>query len=244
MFTRRKAGERHHVRRHRHEVWDTFGPQDEAEPHVDGFGSLEHLYEKRYAPGAGVRLPSRNDREIITYVFEGALAQDYPTGLSGVLCTGEFQRVTTGRSVRCSETNASRIESTHLFQIVLCSSIPGLDPDHEQQRFSAAEREGGLCVIASPDGRKRSLRVHQDALVYSAILDGGQHLVHELLPGRIAWLHVVCGEATLGDVVITAGDGVGVAAEVAISFTALEGTEILLVDLDQRAELPPKVGAP
>jgi len=71
------------------------------------------------------------------------------------------------------------------------------------KRFSAAERRDGLCVVASPDGRKGSLRIHQDALVYSAMLDPGQHVVHELSPGRKAWLHVVQGEITLGDLVLT-----------------------------------------
>lgn len=30
--------------------------------------------------------------------------------------------------------------------------------------------------------------------MYSALLDPGQHVIHELLPGRIAWLHLVQGE--------------------------------------------------
>jgi hypothetical protein len=41
----------------------------------------------------------------------------------------------------------------------------------------------------------------------------------------------VSGEAMLLDVVLTAGDGMGITAERAVSLTAREGTEILLVDL-------------
>jgi Quercetinase C-terminal cupin domain len=41
----------------------------------------------------------------------------------------------------------------------------------------------------------------------------------------------VQGEVTLGDIVLTTGDGVGVTAERAVSFTAREETEILLLDL-------------
>lgn len=57
-------------------------------------------------------------------------------------------------------------------------------------------------------------------------------MVHELAPGRSAWLHVVRGEATLGDVVLTTGDGAGIVADRALSLTAREATEILMVDLD------------
>jgi len=119
-----------------------------------------------------------------------------------------------------------------------------LDCTHEQKFFSVAERRGVLCIVASPDGRKGSLRVHQDALIYSSILDVRQHLVHELPQGRIAWLHVVRGEATLGDLVLTTGDGVGVTGEPAVSFTAQEDTETLLLDLNHQPKSPKNGGAP
>ena len=65
----------------------------------------------------------------------------------------------------------------------------------------------------------------------SSVLDPGHHIVHELIPGRSAWLHVICGEATLDDLILARGDGVGVAVERSVSLTAQESTEVLLVDL-------------
>jgi redox-sensitive bicupin YhaK (pirin superfamily) len=56
-------------------------------------------------------------------------------------------------------------------------------------------------------------------------------VVHELHEGRSAWLHVVEGEVTLGDVILSSGDGAGLTAERTVSLTAREETEILLVDL-------------
>jgi redox-sensitive bicupin YhaK (pirin superfamily) len=67
----------------------------------------------------------------------------------------------------------------------------------------------------------------------SALLEPGQHLVHELSPGRIAWLHLVEGEVTLGDIILTTGDGAGVTAERAVSLTAQSEAEILLLDLGE-----------
>ena len=58
-----------------------------------------------------------------------------------------------------------------------------------------------------------------------------QHVVHELSWRRRAWLHVVQGAVTFGDVVLTTGDGVGITAERAVSLTARAATEILLLDL-------------
>jgi redox-sensitive bicupin YhaK (pirin superfamily) len=185
----------------------------------------------RLPPGRGTAPHSRDDAEIVTYVHKGALAHEDSTGSSGVIHAGEFQRITTGRGFRHKETNASQTDWAHYFRISLRPSEVGLDCDHEQKRFTAAQRRNLLCVIASPDGRKGSLRIHQDSLIYSSILDPGHHLVHELLPMRSAWLHIMHGEATLNDIVLTQGDGVGVTIEPSVSLTVQEHTEILLVDL-------------
>jgi redox-sensitive bicupin YhaK (pirin superfamily) len=42
---------------------------------------------------------------------------------------------------------------------------------------------------------------------------------------------VVNGEVTLGEVVLTTGDGASITAERAVSITAQEESEVLLVDL-------------
>ncbi|MGB8298685.1 MAG: pirin family protein [Polyangia bacterium] len=236
MITPRRAKERHHDQSRRHEEWLTFAPQERVDPLADGFGSLEILTEGCLAPGASFPRHSHHDVEIVTYVCEGALAYEDSMGRSGVIYTGEFQRMNAEDGIRHSEMNASRTDGAHVFRIGLRSWEAGLDSGHEQKRFSVAERRGGLCVIASSDARRGSLRIHQDALMYSAMLDPGQHVVHELSPGRRAWLHIVQGEVTMDDVVLCAGDGAGVTAECAVSFTTQEKAEILLVDLG--VELP------
>jgi redox-sensitive bicupin YhaK (pirin superfamily) len=139
--------------------------------------------------------------------------------------------MTTGRTVRHKEANASRTEWVHFFRISLRPSRAGLDRAHEQKLFAAAQRHNELCAVASQDGRKGSLIILQNALVYSSVLDPGHHLIHELLPGRSAWLHVIHGEANLQDIILTQGDGVGVLNELSVSLTAQDNCEILLVDV-------------
>jgi redox-sensitive bicupin YhaK (pirin superfamily) len=235
MITLRRDNERHHSRRHKRDLWSTFYPQDRTDPLANGFAALATLNEDRLPPGASVAHHPAPDEEIITYVIDGALSQkDSMSCCSGVIGTGEFQRMTVGRGSRHSERNASRTDWAHVFRISLHHTETVQEPSHEQKRFSAAERRGVLCVVASPDGRKGSLRIRQDALIYSAMLDPGQHLIHELSPGRRAWLHVVRGEVTLGDGVLAEGDGVGFRAERAVSFTARTEGEILLFDLGER----------
>jgi redox-sensitive bicupin YhaK (pirin superfamily) len=233
MITLRRAQERHHHQRGQHEVWQTFRAGEGPDPPEAGFGTLESLNEDCLPPGAVILCDPHREAEIITYVRDGAIAYQDTRGRSGVIHAGEFQRMTAERRVLHSETNASRTDWARVFQVWLRPSAPepGRELDHEQRRFSAAQRRGGLCIVASHDARRGSLRIHQDALVYSAMLNPGQHVVHELLHGRGAWLQVIGGELTLGDVVLTAGDGVGISAERAVSLTAREEAEILLLDL-------------
>lgn len=231
MITLRRAEERRHERSLSREAWLTFFPREVAGVLDNGFGTLEILDESRLSPGAGESRHPLHDAEIVTFVREGALAWEDSTGGSGLVQAGEFRRMTAGRGIRHSEANASQTHGAHFFQIWLHPAQAELEPSHEQKRFSAAERRGKLCVVGSPDGRRGSLSIHQDALVFSALLDPGTHVAHGLLPGRSAWLHLVRGEATLGEVVLSTGDGAGFDSELAVSLTALQETEILLLDL-------------
>lgn len=240
MIALRRGGERHRERSPDQEVWLTFNRLDPADLFAGGFGSLESLDESRLSPGAGAPRHPIQDAEIVTYVREGALAYEDSTGNSGVIPAGEFQCTTAGRTMRHRETNASRTDGAHILQIWLRPTEAELEPSREQRRFSTAQRRGVLCLVASPDARRQSLRIHQDTLIYSSLLDPGQHIVHQLEPEHSAWLHVVAGEATLGDDVLTTGDGAGIQSERAVSLTARSETEILLLDLNGR---PPGAGS-
>jgi redox-sensitive bicupin YhaK (pirin superfamily) len=230
MISLRLAAERHHDRRLRREVWRTFDPLDRT----DRLGTLEALDESRLPPRADIPRRVGDQSEIVTYVHEGAVAYEDSTGHTGVIHAGEFQRMLTAHGSRHSEANASRVEWAHVFQIQLRRSALEAEPGREQKRFSAAERRGGLCIVASRDHRRGSLRLGQDTAIYSALLEPGQHVVHELALERAAWLHVVRGKLTLDDLVLTTGDGVGVTAERAVSLIAREYTEILLFDVAER----------
>jgi redox-sensitive bicupin YhaK (pirin superfamily) len=231
MNTLRRGDQRRHLRRRQRETWLTFYPEGDGDAASTGFGALELLDEERIGPSAAVRLRPRLDTEVISYVLAGTLAHEDSTGSSGVLHAGEFQRITCGHGVQHDQRNASRTEWAHVFRIWIRSSEAGLPPGSEQRRFYVADRRGALCAVASHDARRGSLRIHQDAVLYSAMLDPGQHLVHELAAGRSAWLHLVRGEAKLDDVVLSAGDSAGITAQRAVSITVQEAAEILLLDL-------------
>lgn len=231
MITLRRNTERRHVRRGKQDTWRTFYPPERTGPPTENFGVLATLDEIRFAPGGGSKLHPCEAVETITYVYRGALAQEDSTGNSGVVHAGEFQRATDGNGIRRKETNVSRTDQAHILRITLHPSAVGLDYAREQKHFAAAERHNTLRCVASPDGRQGSLRILPDALICSSLLDPGHHLIHELLSGRSAWLHLIHGEAIMQDIILTQGDGVGVTSEPSVSLTAHEESEILLIDM-------------
>lgn len=231
MITLRTDAQRRHVQFGEHEIWLTFYPERSTVPSTADLRVLAGFEEIHLAPD-GVAAPRPDeDVEVVTYVYKGALAQEDSTGESGVVYAGEFQRLAMGPGLAHEETNASRTVPAHLYRIALHPSAAAPDGAHEQRRFAKAQRSNVLCVVASPDGRKGSLRIVEDALVYSSMLGPGHHLVHELLPGRKAWLHVIHGEASLQDIILNPGDGAGVTLEPSVSLTARKDTEILLIDM-------------
>jgi redox-sensitive bicupin YhaK (pirin superfamily) len=231
VITLRRATEREHDRRRKYEVWRTFPAQTRSPAPDPGFGDLKGLNESHLRPGGRVQSHSQRAAELITYVREGTVAGKDSAGRSCRIHAGEFQQMTVVGGAQPPGVNPSASDSARIFQIWLHARPGGLEPSQEQKRFSTAQRRGVLCVIASHDGRKGSLRVQQDVLMCSALLEPGQHVVHELTQGRRAWLHLVEGEVVLGDLVLSTGDGAGVTTDRAVSITAREVTEILLLDL-------------
>jgi quercetin 2,3-dioxygenase len=200
----------------------------------EGFGALELFTEERLPPGA-IATPVPSDvAETITYVHEGVLTYRDSMGRSCILQPGGLLRMASVDGCGQGERNASRSHWAHVFRIGLRSANTGGQVGSEQKTFTLAQSRDRLCVVASLDARRGSLRIDGDAQVYLSTLLPGQHVVHELAQERDAWVHVVHGKIAIGDVILTAGDGAAVTGERAVSFTAQENTTILLLDVGKR----------
>ena len=220
------------------EVWHTFHEGlVEPEQYRQHFHALELLDEARLPPGAALPVLDHARLERVTYVFHGGLASEDALGRPGLLLAGEFRRIAVDPVHGRHERNASATDWVHLFQLGLRPHSSGpLTPGDEQRRFSVAERRNRLCLVASPEEGKGALHLDQNVRLYSGCLDEGQHVAHELLSGRVAWLHVVQGELDLGELRLSKGDGAWVSEERAVSVTARSDVEVLLVDVsDERS---------
>ncbi len=87
MIIVRRSADRYHVRRRQRDVWSTFPPKV-----ANGVETLIALNECLVPPGYVVPWLPFRDAEVITYVYEGAIACDRFTGGVGATYAGEFQR--------------------------------------------------------------------------------------------------------------------------------------------------------
>jgi len=201
------------------------------DPQHVGFGPLLVINEDKVAPGQGFGTHGHRDMEIISYVLSGALEHKDSMGNGSVLKYGDVQRMTAGTGVRHSEYNHSNSEGVHFLQIWIEPSQAGIAPGYEEKHFTPESKTGALRLIASPDGRDGSVLVHQDALVYAAILHGGEELVHTLGTGRQAYVHLIRGALTVNGAALKAGDAAKLTGEAAVSLSGADNAEVLLFDL-------------
>ena len=231
MLTVRKAEERGHASHGWLDSYHTFSFADYYDPREMGYGPLRVINDDTVQPGQGFGTHGHRDMEIITYVLEGALEHKDSMGNGSVIRPGSVQRMSAGTGVRHSEFNPSREEGVHFLQIWIEPKVAGVKPGYEERKFGAAEKKGRLRLIASPDGREGSVTIHQDALVYAALLDGQDAVSHRLAPGRRAYVHVARGAVTVNGIELKVGDGVKINGENELRFSGAKDAELLLFDL-------------
>ena len=231
MLIVRKAEARGHANHGWLDTWHTFSFADYYDPREMGYGALRVINDDTVEPGQGFGMHGHRDMEIITYVLEGALEHKDSMGNGSIIRPGNVQRMSAGTGVRHSEFNPSREERVHLLQIWIEPKITGVRPSYEEKEFGPADKKGRLRLIASPDGRDGSVTIHQDALVYAALLDGNDAITHALARGRRAYLHVARGALKLNGIELKGGDGAKIAGESRLELGEARQAEVLLFDL-------------
>ena len=211
--------------------YHTFSFADYHDPKHMGFGHLRVINEDRIQPGTGFGTHGHRDMEIISYVLEGALAHKDSMGNGSAIVPGDVQRMSAGKGVMHSEFNHAQDGVTHFLQIWIEPNVTGIPPSYEQKHFDAASKRGRLRLVASPDGREGSVKIHQDAFLYAVLLDGADREVHKLQSGRRAYVHVARGKITVSGQPLEAGDALKAVNTAEIVLEKGERAEVLLFDL-------------
>ena len=231
MIQIRKANERGHADHGWLRSFHSFSFADYNDPAHMGFGDLRVINEDRVQPGKGFGTHGHRDMEIISYVLEGTLEHKDSMGNGSVIRPGDVQRMSAGTGVRHSEFNPSQSEPVHFLQIWIEPDVTGIPPGYEEKHFDATDKRGRLRLIVSTDGAAGSVRLHQNARLYAALVDGNERVTHALAPGRRVYVHVARGSVTVNGQPLAAGDALKAEGLNEIVVEHGDKAEVLLFDL-------------
>ena len=231
MLTVRKSQDRGYADHGWLKSFHSFSFAGYYDPAHMGWGNLRVINEDRIAPGTGFGTHGHKDMEIISYVMSGNLAHKDSMGNVRGIPPGDVQRMSAGTGVMHSEFNHAPNETTHFFQIWIEPSARGIAPGYEQKSFSAAEKQGVLRLVASPDAAQGSVRIHADARIYSGVFDGDQVASLALAPQRKAYVQVLRGAIDVNATTLGTGDAALLDGETQIALAHGKDAEVLVFDL-------------
>ena len=197
-----------------------------------GFGPLLVINEDRVNGGKGFGTHSHQNMEIITYILSGALEHKDSMGNTSILRYGDVQRMSAGTGVQHSEFNHSSSELVHFLQVWIKPNVQAIEPSYEEKHFDLASKTNQLRLIASADGRDQSLTIHQDALLFAAVLNDSTPINYLIKQDRIIYLQLINGEVCVNGTQLSTGDAIKLLDVESLNIELVsEGAEILLFDI-------------
>jgi redox-sensitive bicupin YhaK (pirin superfamily) len=201
------------------------------DPRFMGWGNLRVINEDRVAPGMGFGKHGHRNMEIISYVLSGELAHEDSMGNIKGIPPGDVQRMSAGTGVMHSEFNHAKDQTTHFLQIWIEPNQLEIAPSYEQKTIPAANKDGKLCLVASPAGEAGSVSISADAKMYAGLFDGEQSANLKLDPSRKAYVHLIRGSLQVNDQQLNGGDALLIQDESQLTLTNGKSAEVLVFDL-------------
>jgi len=203
------------------------GYHDPARMH---WGDLRVWNDDAIAPGTGFPPHPHRDMEIITYVREGAITHEDNLGNRGRTEAGDVQVMSAGTGIRHSEYNLEDV-TTRIFQIWIIPSKTGEQPSWGAKPFPKGDRAGQFVTLASGfDNDNDALPIRTDARVVGATIKAGETVEYPLGQDRKGYLVPASGAVEIDGVRVGARDGAAIRDIDVLRITAIEDSEVVLVD--------------
>lgn len=194
------------------------------------WGSLRVWNDDTIAPKTGFPTHSHRDMEIITYVREGAITHKDNLGNEGRTEAGDVQVMSAGTGVAHSEYNQENV-TTKIFQIWIQPTRTGEKPSWGAKPFPKGDRSGQFVVLASGfENENDALPIRADARVIGATLRAGESAEYALGTSRQAYLVPSTGAVEIDGKRVGARDGAAISGVETLRITAIEDSEIVMVD--------------
>ena len=208
-----------------------FSFADYYDPEREDWGRLRVWNDDEIAAGSGFPPHPHRDMEIITYVREGAITHPDSLGNKGRTEAGDVQVMSAGTGIVHSEYNLEDVD-TRIFQIWIVPERTGEAPQWGSRPFPKGERGEGFVTLASGRaGDEDSLQIRTDARLVAATLKAGETAEYRFDADRRGYLVPAKGRVEVNGLRVEARDGVAIEQEQLLRVTAIEDSEIVLVDV-------------
>ena len=201
------------------------------DPQFMCWGNLRVINEDQVAAGMGFGKHGHRNMEIISYVLSGELAHQDSMGNVKSIPPGDVQRMSAGSGVTHSEFNHAKDQTTHLLQIWIEPNVLEIEPSYEQKTVPQTDKQGKLCLVASPNGNDGSVSISADAKMYAGLFDGSQSAKMQLDPKRKGYVHLIKGSLTVNGQKLASGDALLMENESALEVRDGVDAEVLFFDL-------------
>jgi redox-sensitive bicupin YhaK (pirin superfamily) len=194
------------------------------------WGDLRVWNDDTIAPKTGFPPHPHRDMEIITYVREGAISHQDNLGNKGRTEAGDVQVMSAGTGIQHAEYNLEDV-TARLFQIWILPSQTGGAPSWGARPFPKEDRSGQFVVLASGFANDDdALPIRAEARVVGATLKAGETADYPIGKDRRGYLVPATGVVEIDGVRVGARDGAAISDLDMIRVTAIEDSEIVLVD--------------
>ena len=231
MLLLRKSQDRGYADHGWLESFHSFSFAGYQDPQFMGWGNLRVINEDRIAPGMGFGKHSHRNMEIISYVLSGELAHEDSMGNIKGIPPGDIQRMSAGTGVTHSEFNYAKDQNTHFLQIWVEPNALEIAPSYEQKTIAQVNKQGKLCLVASPNGQDGSISLSADAKVYAGLFDSDQSAQLTIDPHRKAYVHLIRGLLNINGQTLGRGDALLIQDENRLDLTNGKNAEVLVFDL-------------
>lgn len=196
-----------------------------------GWGALRVWNDDAIEGRTGFPPHSHADMEIITYVREGAITHEDSLGNKGRTVAGDVQVMSAGSGIQHAEYNRES-ETTRIFQIWIVPDRQGEAPAWGARPFPRDDRSGRFVALASGDAADAdALPIRTDARVLGATLKASETTEYAFSgAGRHGYLVPAKGRVVVNGLALAARDGAAIRDESLLRITALEDSELVLVD--------------
>ncbi len=201
-------------------------------PERINFGALRVLNDDVIAAGAGFPTHPHDNMEIITIPLSGVLEHKDSMGNIAQIKAGEVQVMSAGTGVTHSEYNGSSTEELKLFQIWLFPNKKNVSPRYDDLELKVADRKNKFQQILSPSPDDDGVWIHQDAWMHMIQMDASLQRDYTVKkPNNGVYIMVIHGKVGINDVTLSTRDAIGVTDASSISISAIEQSELLLIDV-------------